>query len=314
MRQILVIRGGAIGDFIVTLPVFAALRTAYPEARLEVVAHPPTAAIALATGLVDRIQALESRALAHFFSEVGELDTGWAKYFGGFDLIVTYLFDPAGHFHRNLRRSSAAQIITGPHRPSEPSDFHASLQLLRPLEALLPIDPRRLADLRFPESSSSHPTAPNIVIHPGSGSPKKNWPWERWHTLLDRLVAETDWHFTLLAGEAEGWQVDRLHSLLPVHRVSFYRNLPLPEIAVFLRSARLFLGHDSGITHLSAACGTTTLALWGPTDRTVWQPRGSRVHLLYDPSGLDQLSVSAVAEMAKTLVAENGCPSTLRIR
>ena len=51
----------------------------------------------------------------------------------------------------------------------------------------------------------------------------------------------------------------------------------LYELACWLRSARVYIGNDSGIAHLAAAVGTPVIALFGPTDPDVWAPRGSRV-------------------------------------
>src|SRR5881397_2890238 len=100
--KILVIRGGAIGDFILTLPVLAALRAQFPEARLEVLGYPHIAQLALAGGLVDAVQPIESRALAGFFARGGELAAGLRDYFSGFDIIVSYLYDPDEIFQANV--------------------------------------------------------------------------------------------------------------------------------------------------------------------------------------------------------------------
>ena len=91
--KILVIRGGAIGDFVLTLPAIAALRRQFPSAHLEVLGYPHIAQLALAGGLVDRVQAIEARALAGFFARNGELSEGLRDYFSEFNVIVSYLYD-----------------------------------------------------------------------------------------------------------------------------------------------------------------------------------------------------------------------------
>src|SRR6266446_209812 len=123
--KILVIRGGAIGDFILTLPAIAALRGQFPEAHLEVLGYPHIVQLALAAGLVDRVQAIESRPLAGFFARNGELAEDLADYFSEFDLIVSYLYDPDGIFQTNVARCSRAQFIAGLHRPNESEPLHA---------------------------------------------------------------------------------------------------------------------------------------------------------------------------------------------
>src|SRR5439155_16837646 len=92
--KILVIRGGAIGDFILTLPAIAALRRQFPDAHLEVLGYPHIAQLALAGGLVDRVQAIEARGLAGFLARDGELSEDLRDYFSEFDFIIFYLYDP----------------------------------------------------------------------------------------------------------------------------------------------------------------------------------------------------------------------------
>src|SRR5512136_2312341 len=92
--RILVIRGGAIGDFILTLPAIAALRRQFPEAYLEVLGYPHIVQLAIAGGLVDRAHSIEARALAGFFARNGALAQDLMDYFSEFDLIVSYLYDP----------------------------------------------------------------------------------------------------------------------------------------------------------------------------------------------------------------------------
>jgi len=92
--KILVIRGGAIGDFVLTLPAIAALRRHFPDAHLEVLGYPHIIELALAGGLAERAQSIEARSLAGFFARHGDLAEELSDYFSEFDLIVSYLYDP----------------------------------------------------------------------------------------------------------------------------------------------------------------------------------------------------------------------------
>ena len=309
-RQILVIRGGAIGDFVLTLPVYSALRTAYPESRIETIACPRIASIAVASGLADAIRPIESRGLAGFFADGSILDPEWAEYFSRFDLILSYLFDPQGQFFQNIQRCTKGRIVVGPHRPSSASQHHAVRQMLEPLGNLFPVNLQMRPSIQLDSCRGPDVDVPHLMMHPGSGNPAKNWPTENWCALARWLSTETDWRFTLFAGEAEGWQVDRIHALLPASKSSLARNWPLPEVARTLSRTTLFIGHDSGITHLAASCGVPVLALWGPTNPEVWAPTGPNVKLLQNPMGLMNLAVSTVAETVKSLVAENFAKNT----
>ena len=101
------------------------------------------------------------------------------------------------------------------------------------------------------------------VIHPFSGSAKKNWPLERFRELAARLALPVRW----CAGPDKQLEA----------AVRFEN---LYDLACWLASARLYIGNDSGITHLAAAVGVPVVAIFGPTDPAVWAPRGERVRVV----------------------------------
>src|SRR5882672_6518137 len=101
--KILVIRGGAIGDFILTLPVLSALRERFPEAQIEVLGYPNVTALAVASDLAHGSASIESRALARFFAPRAELDSQLREYFSQFALILSYLYDPDQFFETNVK-------------------------------------------------------------------------------------------------------------------------------------------------------------------------------------------------------------------
>jgi ADP-heptose:LPS heptosyltransferase len=290
-NKILIIRGGAIGDFILTLPVLAALRRQLPETRLEVLGYPHIAQLALAGGLADSVRAIEARGLASFFARGGTLVPELADYFASFALILSYLYDPDGIFQENVARVTRTQFIAGPHRPDETVALHATEVFLKPLERLAIFDADPVPHL----SLNSQPSALNqIALHPGSGSERKNWPEANWAELLQLLVTHTGWSLLLVGGEAEGDRLQQLAAPLPPHRVTIAQHLPLAELATRLQPCTAFVGHDSGITHLAAALGLPTFALWGDTVEAVWRPPGKHVVILRDQSGLRGISPARV--------------------
>ncbi len=101
-----------------------------------------------------------------------------------------------------------------------------------------------------------------LALHPGSGSERKNWPESNWARLLENLAEVEPLHFLLVGGEAEEGRVERLAKRLPAFRAHLAQSLPLSELARQLSKCAVFLGHDSGITHLAAALGLPTWVLW----------------------------------------------------
>ena len=94
MTRILVIRGGAIGDFILTLPALKLLRDAFPASYIEVLGYKHVGALAEMSGYANATRSIEYALLSSFFSRDGELAPELMTYFGSFHQIVSYLFDP----------------------------------------------------------------------------------------------------------------------------------------------------------------------------------------------------------------------------
>jgi len=309
--RILIVRGGAIGDFVLTLPVLAALRSQLPGARIEVLGYPHIAGLALLGGLAHEVHSIEARALAGFFARGGDLDATLAARLAGFAIIISYLYDPDGVFRENVGRCSKAQFIAGRHRPDEALDRHATEVFLQPLEQLAIFDPdpvprlalnpktgvgRSAVRLACPTSvfGLNKPGGSALALHPGSGSETKNWPEARWRELIEHLLQRCDQRLLLVGGEAEGGRLDRLAAGLPTDRVETARNLPLTELAGRLADCAGFVGHDSGITHLAAAVGLPGLALWGGTREPVWRPRSDGIRIVRASGGLASLTVADV--------------------
>jgi heptosyltransferase-3 len=289
--KILVIRGGAIGDFILTLPAIAALRQQFPGAHLEVLGYPHIIRLAEAGGLVDRAQSIEARALAGFFARRGVLAKDLADYFSEFDIILSYLYDPDDIFKTNIARCSKAQFVVGPYRPNEAEKVHATKVYLRPLERFAIFDADHLPRLLLKPQPSA---LKQIALHPGSGSEKKNWPEAKWADLLQHLVHSTDYNLLLIGGEAEGERLQRLAAALPITRTKVAQSLPLTDLARLIQQSSAFIGHDSGISHLAAALGLPGVVLWGNTAEEIWRPPQDHVLILKSPGGLKLITIEQV--------------------
>jgi heptosyltransferase-2 len=305
--RILVIRGGAIGDFILTLPVLAALRAQFPAVSLEVLGYAHIAQLARVGGLADVVRSIEARALASFFARNGSLPEDMQDYFARFALILSFLYDPDGIFRENVGRCARAQFIQGPHRPDDAAGIHATEVFLKPLERLAIFDADPTPQLVFPGNGGERGSA--IALHPGSGSARKNWPEERWAELVRQLGGIGVDSLLLIGGEAETGRAQRLADCAGQGRnkiqVEVAENLPLPELAARLGRCQFFIGHDSGITHLAAAVGLPGLVLWGESVAEVWRPRSERMHLLRAGRNLAGLEVSEVIEALRVRL-ENG--------
>lgn len=309
--RILIIRGGALGDFIVTLPTLRLLRQRWPDAHIEVLGNPRLAEIAVGRHYLDAVRSVDRGPLSAFFMPRAVLDPEWMDYIGDFELVLSYFYDPDELFLANLQRCNPEQIVT--HSPRVPDDFGRPAArhfagILEPLGLALAED---VASDLFPSPQDVdgaraflHGLKPGtrlVAIHPGSGGESKNWPASAWAELGRRLVAAApDVTLLLIEGEADAEPAQTVLEAWKEVPHLRARWLPLPILAALLRESVLFLGHDSGITHLAAAArrDLPVIALFGPTDPRVWAPPRPGVRVIRGEPALDKLSVDEVFNAA----------------
>jgi ADP-heptose:LPS heptosyltransferase len=225
---------------------------------------------------------------------------------GSVDLAIAWLGDPEGAVARNLVRLGAQRVIVAPSRPAGPRPVHAADYLVSTLARLgvvpggqqvswlldLPPNATELA-----EAAMGHPVG---ILHPGSGSPAKNWPYAKFADLASRLPSEIGLPAAIVVGPAESESLapigGRLLAAPPI-----ISNLPLMTVAALISRASFYVGNDSGPTHLAAAVGCPTVALFGPSDPAVWAPRGPRVRVIrHEP--LAELPVRSVLTAVRELI------------
>lgn len=299
-NRILVIRGGAIGDFILTLPVFGALKSQFEHCAIDVLGYSHIAQLAHLTGHIENVHSIEARGLAGFFAKGGNLDPSLKELFSQYGLILSYLFDPEEIFKTNVGRASKAQFIVGPHRPDESMAIHATEVFLDPLKSLAIFDseicPRIEPDLvpRISVPECFQKDQFTLAVHPGSGSELKNWDVENWVSLIKLLTAETDIQFLFIGGEADRDRFSMISDSVSSDRKAIAFGLSLNELAGHLNHADGFLGHDSGISHLAAALGLPGIVLWPSTNHNIWGPRSEKFRLIFNENGVNGISVVEV--------------------
>ncbi len=274
MSKILIVRACAIGDFVLNLPALRALSQARGNTPFVLVGYPSTLALAREFLPVEAIHSIESQTWSRLFHEpIPDLD---------FDSAVVWMKDPT--VADNLRLSGIPEVFRA---DPFPTYGHAATHLLRTLNLGAP----PLPDLWKRESDE-------IIIHPGSGSARKNWPY--FEELISRLGEQA---LSLWERVPEGRVrvTDMRHTRDPhpalradlSQRERFLTGLSLPQVAQQLRRCRAYIGNDSGITHLAAYLGCPTIALFGPTDPRTWGPFGRRSRIIWK-TNLEDISVDEV--------------------
>lgn len=260
MRR-LIIRPGAIGDCILALPAMEFLRAGYTEIW---VSSPVVPLVRFA----DRVRAISSTGLDLLGLPGVQPPAKLLRDLGGFDSIVSWYGTKRGE----LRQALPATFLDA--LPAAGSTEHCADFFARQVGAPVPALPR----IGCPASQPG----PYAVLHPFSGSPRKNWPLSQYRALAERLPWPVEW----CAGPEE-----------PLPDARRFDNLY--ELATWISGARVYIGNDSGISHLAAAAGAKVVAIFGPTDPAVWAPRGDRVRIVQ--GRLETISVEEVLHAIHSL-------------
>lgn len=298
MKSLLVIRGGAIGDFILTLPALHAVRDQHPSARLEIMGYPHIAELVVGRFYAAAARSMDHRAMAGFFAAEAALDKGLCEYFASFELVVSYLYDPDGILEANLKRAGVRRLIKADGRPSgigHASEFLSHWLPETGITARLAAPRLYPSDKDRAEASRLLATVrrPMVALHIGSGSRLKNWPIGRFLGLADWLKTRR-YGVMVVEGPADSeseslfWKDPSSIDCMRCH------SQPLPVLAAALQQCAAFVGHDSGISHLSAAVGAPTIAIFGMTDPQRWGPRGKSVAILQRGAGVAAVSLDDV--------------------
>ncbi|MBD3390609.1 MAG: hypothetical protein GF418_01195 [Chitinivibrionales bacterium] len=265
----LVYHAGALGDFITILPALAEWRRRNPDCTLVLLGRPafaPLAAIPPA-----HVWDIDRAGYAPLFRESGNLPPALAASLGSFPSALLFARDDSP-----LVKHVRAFVPTVHHQPPFP-DSRIPIGAYR--ESLLP-GPFGVSRIpALPSGFSSRDQARElippgqrkrtVVIHPGSGSARKNWPFERFLACAGSFRSQ---------GLSVAWIAGPAEEACPVPPGDILlRNLPLPAIAEVLRGSCLYLGNDSGISHLAAAAGCRSVVLFGASDAMVWRPAGQHV-------------------------------------
>src|ERR1700722_8318725 len=266
----LIIRPGGIGDCILSLPAMEHLREEYTEVWVPS-ALAPLIGFAEARGIAST--GLDLLGLPNV-----EPPAGLGGKLASFDSIVSWYGANRVEFREQVRALGLPfQFLDA--LPEAGAKIHAADFFLQQARGDGVAVPRIECECRTRGDFA--------VIHPFSGSARKNWPLERFREVAARLPMPVRW----CAGPEEVFA-----------GATRFENLH--ELGCWLAGASIYIGNDSGITHLAAAVGTPVVAIFGPTDPAVWAPRCERASVV---SGtLEQIGVDQVMQAVAGRVPNPG--------
>ncbi len=310
MKNILVIRPGAIGDALLTFPVLKALRELHDGTHITFVSNTQVLPLAQAWGIAEETRDFQDIQWSELFSSSGIRSSSMQNLLSQTGSVICWMRDPDGIIEQNLITSGVGHFVIAPGRPSAGEHLHIVDYLAQTIG--LPTVRGRVDDVWLGGSLWSpvdgwnsqlatmhmHDTKASrfIAIHPGSGSVQKCWPIPRFAEVINRLW-EQNHPVLLLTGPADSGRVNELLQQLSLppapDMLQILTCAPLLEVAQHLQQCRCYLGNDLGITHLAALLGIPTVAIFGPTDPAIWRPVGPFVTVLHKHT-LEEVSTDAV--------------------
>jgi heptosyltransferase-3 len=294
----LIIRPGALGDTLMLMPAIARLR-----ALVDIVLVGRLPGIDFLRPYVHLCMNYEGPGWHALFLEA--LNHAPALPLPPVDLAVAFLTDPEGRVGHNLKASMPGKaVLLFPPFPPRDREIHVGLYLAQCLErAGLPLEPgiciEAASKHALLEGQPPRAREGRIVFHPGSGSETKNHPPGFWLELIGRVGKEFPANkegFVLLLGRAE----EQLHPFYENNlrdlRTEIHFSPARETLCSLLERAPLYIGHDSGITHLAAMLGTPTIALFKNSEVGQWRPLGPSVAVIEGSEGGPELLARVLEE------------------
>ncbi len=306
-RRALIIQPGAIGDCILTLPLAQFIINRLKVGAVDMLGRADYISYFPGRTCIDTIRALDCIDMHRLFCSSADFQLTdrdvLIDAFAGYSWILSFLGDPESDFEQNMIFAAnccqSVDVVILPLKNSSLGQDHITNHYIRrlcetcglkftnennltPRELLImPTKSDRQTGERILRQAGINTDSALIVLSPGSGSAHKCWHLNNFLNLAEKLKSIGAEPLILL-GPAE---VERFipRQLIDISRTAiFLADLSLTEVLQVLAVADAYVGNDSGITHLAAAIGVETIALFGPTDSITYRPLGPNVCVIED--------------------------------
>ena len=319
----MIIHPGAIGDCLLSLPLASWLKQVLGISQVDWIGRTEYVDFYPGRTAIDRVCSMELIPFHRFFqpAENFEITDGdpLLRVFTGYEQIISFLGSDDPHFEQNLLYAihccQSAQVIMlsldNKNWTGHISRYYLGRTIVEneissgdwqpPARLIDPFPSDFSAGRELVENLGINPDTSIILIHPGSGGVQKCWAFENFR-LLSEQIREDGHEIIFLLGQAEedrfGLEILKIINNLPV-----LSGLSLTQVLQVLACSDGYIGNDSGISHLAAAMGKPTLAVFGPTNPAKFAPLGLKIRILQiDPSSFYQFSEQNVAEARKLLL------------
>jgi ADP-heptose:LPS heptosyltransferase len=277
-QRSLVLFPGALGDFLCFLPT---LRVLSEGQQVDLLAHSEFGDLVPAAV---KVRPLECYEINRLFVSQSSQEQRLRDFFGSYSSIFSWMGSGQGTFVQELYFASGGRARVFPFRPTRVGMHQADYYLRcvgkqSPRVGMLeiPMKPEAVAWSERYRRQHFLIGKPVMALAPGSGAREKNWPVAHFRVVADWWRRRTSGSVVVVLGPVEEEKGD--YTALCQEAV-IVRNLSLGQLAALLARCELYLGNDSGVSHLAAGLGVVTAVLFGPSDVAHWAPRGRNVTVM----------------------------------
>jgi len=288
IRTVVIIHPGALGDVLLAVPAIVNLRRKFPRHEFVLCADRQIGELLRDCGIVDGWTSVQGFGVGQLFGGYVEAGSAMWNWLTRCDLAVAWVRDERGILEEVLGKHVQGTVaVCSPFSPRL-SSVHQSDRFwealgegpgdsVKPMVLQLPRHLRELGRARL-LGVDLNPDHGIVLLHPGSGSRFKCAKPEIFAEVIDGLRRD-GLGVALLEGPADHIAAGEV-TRLAEERIIVLRDLNLGLLAGMLAEASLFVGQDSGVSHLSASIGVATVALFGPTMAERWSPLGTHVTVM----------------------------------
>ncbi|MBH0202760.1 MAG: glycosyltransferase family 9 protein [Nitrospira sp.] len=287
-RTILIIHPGALGDVLLAVPAIKSLSQRFPRHEVVLIAAAAVSRLLLECGVISDWLPLEGQACLRLFSKTSSVSRELYSCVNRCDRAVAWMEDKDGALGSFFQEFGVARVQIQSPFSTELRTRHQSDRLLETLgeaegdtlpERTIQVPPHLLRwGKGYLDALNISSEQSLVLVHPGSGSVHKRLEPRRMASLIERLWQEGMYPLILEGPADQDAVAHALHAVRSPPPV--LRALDLSQLAGVCAQVSLYIGHDSGVTHLSALLGVPTIAIFGPTDHLRWAPQGNHVTIL----------------------------------
>ena len=278
-QKLLMIHQGALGDFVMAFPAIRRLRKQFNQ--IDAFCQDKLGKMAQELRVIDKWFPIEAPYFSSLFSNM--VDSRTASIFQAYDKIAIFSFST--QLEQSIRGIARGNVHRIPPRPDASQRIHVAEYILHQLVncwLLKAPDASNgfiLQSIEYPDQRSESYDPKRIILHPGSGSRKKNWPLQNF-LRVESMLRSSHFKPEFILGPAEIFMAENLRKESDQTRC-IHETGDLTKLFCLLKTSGGFIGNDSGVSHLAAFLGLPTVTIFGPSDPLRWKPIGRAVKAVW---------------------------------